>query len=131
MRKARSKDGTSIAFDRAGQGPPLILVDGALCYRASGPMAPLAKLLAPHFTVFTYDRRGRGDSSDTRPYAVEREVEDIETLIEEAGGSAFVYGTSSGAALALEAAARLGKHPETGAVRSAVYCGQQPRSAAG
>ena len=107
MKKARSKDGTSIAFDQAGQGPPLILVDGALCYRASGPMAPLAKLLAPHFTVFTYDRRGRGDSSDTRPYAVEREVEDIEALLKEAGGSAFVYGTSSGAALALEAAARL------------------------
>jgi pimeloyl-ACP methyl ester carboxylesterase len=107
MRKARSKDGTSIAFDQAGQGPPLILVDGALCYRANGPMAPLAKLLAPHFTVFTYDRRGRGDSSDTRPYAVEREVEDIEALLQEAGGSAFVYGTSSGAALALEAGTRL------------------------
>ncbi len=108
MRKARSKDGTSIAYEQTGQGPPLILVDGALCYRASGPMAPLAKLLAPHFTVFTYDRRGRGDSSDTRPYAVEREVEDIEALLKEAGDSAFVYGTSSGAALALEAGARLG-----------------------
>jgi pimeloyl-ACP methyl ester carboxylesterase len=107
MKTVRSKDGTSIAFDQAGQGPPLILVDGALCYRASGPMAPLAKLLAPTFTVFTYDRRGRGDSGDTRPYAVEREVEDIEALINMAGGSAFVYGTSSGAALALEAAARL------------------------
>ena len=107
MKIVRSKDGTGIAFDQTGQGPPLILVDGALCYRASGPMAPLAKLLAPRFTVFTYDRRGRGDSSDTRPYAVEREVEDIEALLETAGGSALVYGTSSGAALALEAAARL------------------------
>jgi pimeloyl-ACP methyl ester carboxylesterase len=107
MKKARSKDGTSIAFDQTGQGPPLILVDGALCYRANGPMAPLAKLLAPRFTVFTYDRRGRGDSTDTRPYAVEREVEDIEALLKEAGGAAFVYGTSSGAALALEAGARL------------------------
>lgn len=107
MKKALSKDGTSIAFDQAGQGPPLILVDGALCYRASGPMGPLAKLLAPRFTVFTYDRRGRGDSSDTRPYSVEREVDDIGALLDEAGGSAFVYGTSSGAALALEAAARL------------------------
>jgi len=107
MKTVRSKDGTSIAFDQTGQGPPLILVDGALCYRASGPMGPLAKLLAPRFTVFTYDRRGRGDSGDTAPYAVEREVEDIEAVLNAAGGSAFVYGISSGAALALEAAARL------------------------
>jgi pimeloyl-ACP methyl ester carboxylesterase len=107
MKTVRSKDGTSIAFDQTGQGHPLILVDGALCYRANGPMAPLAKLLAAHFTVFTYDRRGRGDSSDTMPYAVEREIEDIEALLREAGGSACVYGTSSGAALALEAGARL------------------------
>ena len=106
MEKVISKDGTVIAFDRVGSGPPLILVDGALCYRGSGPMAPLAALLAPHFTVFTYDRRGRGDSGDTAPYAVEREVEDIDALIKEAGGSAFVYGISSGAGLALEAANR-------------------------
>ena len=65
MKTVRSKDWTSIAYDQAGQGPALILVDGALCYRANGPMGPLAKLLAPRFTVFTYDRRGRGDSSDT------------------------------------------------------------------
>jgi pimeloyl-ACP methyl ester carboxylesterase len=104
MKKVRSQDGTSIAFDRSGDGPPVILVDGALCYRASGPMGPLAALLAPHFTVFTYDRRGRGDSSDTAPYTPEREMEDIDALIKEAGGSAFVYGISSGAALALEAA---------------------------
>ena len=102
-----SKDGTRIAFDREGQGPPLILVDGALCYRGSGPARPLAKLLAPHFTVFTYDRRGRGESTDTAPYAVEREVEDLDALIQEAGGSVYVYGISSGAALAMEAAARL------------------------
>ena len=103
MKKVLSKDGTPIAFDRSGQGPALILVDGALCYRASGPAGPLAALLAPHFTVFTYDRRGRGDSGNAAPYAVEREIEDIEALINEAGGSAFVYGISSGAALALEA----------------------------
>jgi pimeloyl-ACP methyl ester carboxylesterase len=103
----RSKDGTAIVFDRVGHGSPLILVDGALCYRAMGPSAALAKLLAPHFTVFTYDRRGRGDSGDTAPYAVEREVEDIEALLNEAGGAAFVWGTSSGAVLALEAANRL------------------------
>ena len=104
MNKVLSKDGTTIAFDWSGKGPPVILVDGALCYRASGPMGPLAALLAEKFTVFTYDRRGRGESGNTMPYAVEREVEDIEALIKEAGGSAYVYGISSGAALALEAA---------------------------
>jgi pimeloyl-ACP methyl ester carboxylesterase len=104
MSTVHSKDGTSIAFERSGRGPALILVDGALCYRASGPSKPLAALLAEHFTVFIYDRRGRGESGDTAPYAVDREVEDIEVLINEAGGSAFVYGISSGAALALEAA---------------------------
>jgi pimeloyl-ACP methyl ester carboxylesterase len=104
MNKVLSKDGTPIGFDRSGKGSPVILVDGALCYRASGPMGPLAALLAEKFTVFTYDRRGRGDSGNTMPYAVEREVEDIEALIKEAGGSAHVYGISSGAALALEAA---------------------------
>ena len=103
MKTIISKDGTPIAFQRAGNGPAVILVDGALCCRASGP---LAELLATNFTVFTYDRRGRGDSGDTAPYSVEREVEDIEALVNEAGGSAFVYGTSSGAALALEAANR-------------------------
>lgn len=105
--KVISKDGTAIAYDQSGQGPAVILVDGALCYRASGPSAPLALLLAQHFTVFTYDRRGRGESGDTQPYAIEREVEDLEALINAAGGSAFVYGISSGAALALEAAIRL------------------------
>jgi len=107
MKQVRSKDGALLAFDTSGSGPALILVDGALCYRSFGPMAALSKLLAPHFTVYTYDRRGRGDSGDTPPYAVEREVEDIQSLIHEAGGAAFVYGVSSGAALALEAAARL------------------------
>ncbi len=102
-----SKDGTRIEFERSGAGAPLILVDGALCYRDSGPARPLAKLLAPHFTVFTYDRRGRGESTDSEVYAVEREVEDLEALIQEAGGSAYVYGVSSGAALAMQAGTRL------------------------
>jgi len=106
MKKVLSRDGTSIAFERLGDGPPLILVDGALCHRRFGPMPKLAPLLARDFTVFMYDRRGRGDSGDTAPYAVEREVEDIDALIEEGGGSAFLYGVSSGAALALEAASR-------------------------
>jgi pimeloyl-ACP methyl ester carboxylesterase len=102
--KVFSKDGTAIAFDRIGYGPPVILIDGALCYRGMGQSGQLAELLAPHFTVFTYDRRGRGASGDTLPYAVEREVEDIAALLSEAGASAFVWGTSSGAVLALEAA---------------------------
>jgi pimeloyl-ACP methyl ester carboxylesterase len=104
----RSNDGTEIAFDRRGDGPAVILVDGALCSRGMGPSGPLAELLAQHFTVFTYDRRGRGESGDTAPYAVEREVEDIAALLSEAGGTAFVSGISSGAALAVEAANRLG-----------------------
>ena len=109
MKKVISKDGTEIAYDISGQGPALVLVDGALCYQSFGPMPELAKLLSPNFTVTTYDRRGRGGSGDTKPYALEREVEDIEALLDAAGGSAFVFGTSSGACLALEAAIRLGK----------------------
>ena len=103
MNSVTSNDGTSIAFDRMGEGPPVILVCGGSVDRMSN--APLAQLLAADSTVFNYDRRGRGDSGDTLPYAVEREVEDIDALVSEAGGSAFLYGTSSGAALALEAAA--------------------------
>jgi len=107
VRKVLSKDGTAIAFDRIGNGPPVILVDGALCYRGMGQSEQLAELLAQHFTVFTYDRRGRGGSGDTVPYAVEREVEDIAALLSEAGGAASVWGMSSGAVLGLEAANRL------------------------
>ena len=101
-----SKDGTTIVFDRTGRGPALVLVGGALNDRGSG--AALGALLAPSFTAYTYDRRGRGDSGDTPPYAVEREVEDIEALVAEAGGSAFLMGHSSGAALVIETAARIG-----------------------
>jgi pimeloyl-ACP methyl ester carboxylesterase len=106
-RQVLSKDGTAIAFDRIGAGPAVILIDGALCYRGMGQSGKLASLMAQRFTVFTYDRRGRGASSDTAPYAVEREVEDIEALLSEAGGTASVWGISSGAVLALEAANRL------------------------
>lgn len=119
MRTVVSKDGTSIAFDQAGQGPALILVAGALTTRAA--WSPLAKLLAPNFSVFAYDRRGRGESGDTAPYAVAREVEDIEALISEAGGSAFVFGHSSGAALALEAAVLLGEKIKKLAMYEAPY----------
>lgn len=106
MQFVTSKDGTPIAFDRVGTGPAVIFVDGALCYRASGPSRPVAALLSTQFTVFTYDRRGRGDSANTAPYAIDREVEDLAALAGEAGGSAFVCGVSSGAVLALEAASR-------------------------
>ena len=104
MNKVVSKDGTEIAYEKTGHGFPLILVGGALSDRSAA--VPLATLLAPHFLMFAYDRRGRGDSGDTAPYAVEREVEDIQALAAEAGGSAFVFGHSSGSVLALEAAAR-------------------------
>src|SRR2546427_3509594 len=106
MRKVISKDSTPIAFDKSGHGPAIILVAGATATRLAE--ASLAAILAAQFTVFAYDRRGRGESGDTAPYAVEREVEDIDALITEAGGSAFVFGHSSGAVLALEAARLLG-----------------------
>lgn len=108
MNTVSSADGTTIAYDQAGEGPALILVDGALSVHSSGGKSELANLLAPHFTVYGYDRRGRGGSGDTLPYAVDREIEDIEVLINQAGGSAFLYGHSSGGPLAMQAAVRLG-----------------------
>jgi pimeloyl-ACP methyl ester carboxylesterase len=104
MNTVASHDGTTIAFDRSGEGPPLVLVGGALSDRSAA--GSLAEALAPHLTVFAYDRRGRGDSGDAMAYAVEREIEDIEALIGVAGGPVYLYGVSSGAALALEAANR-------------------------
>ena len=103
MDRVTSKDGTSIAYERSGGGPAVILVGGATVDRSDN--ASLATELAEQFTVYNYDRRGRGDSGDTLPYALEREIEDIDALIAEAGGSAHLYGPSSGGALALEAAA--------------------------
>jgi pimeloyl-ACP methyl ester carboxylesterase len=104
MEAVLSADGTRIAFDRLGSGPPLILVVGAFNTRTT--TAPLADALQEAFTVLNYDRRGRGDSGDTAPYAVDREMDDLEALITEAGGAAAVFGYSSGANLALQAAAR-------------------------
>ena len=98
-----SKDGTKIAVDVLGSGPAIVLVSGGSVDRGSN--AGLAEVLKGDFTVHNYDRRGRGDSGDTLPYAVEREIEDIEAVIAAAGGSAHLYGSSSGAGLALEAAA--------------------------
>ena len=109
-----SKDGTRIVFERTGEGPPVILVGGALSDRRAA--APFAAELSPDFTTYAYDRRGKGDSGDTQPYAVEREVEDLDALIRDAGGRAFLFGVSSGAALALETAAWSG-----GADKLAVY----------
>ena len=106
MNRVTSKDGTSITFDQLGQGPSVVLVCGGSVDRMSN--AGLAEALAEHFTVYNYDRRGRGDSGDTPPYAIDREIEDIEAVIDAAGGSAYLYGISSGAALALHAAAALG-----------------------
>jgi pimeloyl-ACP methyl ester carboxylesterase len=105
MNTITSADGTAIVYDTRGQGPAVIVVDGAMSLRQS--KAQLAELLATSFTVVNYDRRGRGDSGDTRPYGVAREVEDISALINEAGGAASLFGHSSGATLALEAAAQL------------------------
>src|ERR671918_2081181 len=104
VQQATSKDGTTIAFDRTGDGSPVIIVGGAFSQRKYPDLVWLAGLLAERFAVINYDRRGRGDSGDTQPYAVEREVEDIEAVIDEAGGSANLWGSSSGAALALIAA---------------------------
>jgi pimeloyl-ACP methyl ester carboxylesterase len=98
-----SRDGTAIALDQLGLGPPVILVSGASTARSIH--SQLAELLAADFTVFNYDRRGRGDSDDTPPYAIQREIEDLDAVITEAGGTAMVFGNSSGAVLALHAAA--------------------------
>lgn len=105
MNRVRSKDGTEIAFDRFGDGPAVILLGGAFSYRSFPKMVELADLLSKSFTVINYDRRGRGDSGDTPPYDVEREVEDLEALIAGTGGSVSVWGWSSGGVLALRAAA--------------------------
>ena len=105
METVRSSDGTSIAFDRSGNGAPVVLVGGAFQHRAFDPqIADLASRLAKSFSVINYDRRGRGDSGDTQPYAVEREIEDLQVLAAEAGSPVSLYGSSSGANLALAAA---------------------------
>jgi len=123
MHHVTSKDGTRISYDRLGTGPALIIVNGALSTRSDS--AQLAQLLAPQFTTYSYDRRGRGDSTDSAPYSVEREVEDIAVLIDAAGGSACVYGKSSGACLALEAAAALGDRITKLAIYEAPYSDEE------
>jgi pimeloyl-ACP methyl ester carboxylesterase len=123
MDVVRSADGTTIAFESSGHGPPLVLVTSAFCDRSSP--AGLAAALGSDFTVYRYDRRGRGDSGDQPPYAIAREVEDLAAVVAAAGGPAFVFGHSSGAALALEAAA--GGVPMTAlAVYEPPYAGEGP-----
>lgn len=120
-----SADGTSILVEKTGTGPALVLVDGAMCSLEFGPARDVAKQLADRFTVYLYDRRGRGGSGNTEPYAVEREIEDLAAVIDAAGADAFVMGQSSGAALALEAAAA-GVPMRKLAVYEAPYVGVTP-----
>ena len=119
MAQVISKDETKIVYDKVGKGPAVVLVEGATATRSS--FGELANLLAPNFTIYYYDRRGRGDSSDTLPYSVEKEIEDIEALIDEAGGKAYLYGISSGGALALEAASKLGNKVKKLAIYEVPY----------
>lgn len=119
-----------IAFERSGHGPALILVDPAGGFRAVGPMRPLGAQLAADFTVLTYDRRGRGESTDTPPYAVEREIDDLAALIDAAGGTASVFGFSSGAILTLLAAARGLAIPKIALLEPPLRVGAEPRPGA-
>ena len=114
MHTVTSADGTTIAYDRTGAGDPVVLVAGAFSYRRYPGQVKLAELLSARFTVYNYDRRGRGDSGDTQPYAIEREIEDLAAVIGAAGGEAHVWGLSSGAVLALEAAAAGLLDPQAG-----------------
>lgn len=121
MNKVRSADGTTIAYDKLGGGPPLIVVDGALTTRSSGSKPDLVERLAQQFTVYSYDRRGRGDSEDTLPYALDREIDDIAALIADSGRPVRLYGHSSGACLALEATVALGDRVAALAMYEAPY----------
>ena len=107
MTTVTSADGTRIAYETTGSGPALILVDGAMCYRDFGPARGFAKALAADYTVYLYDRRGRGESGNTQPWAPDREIDDLAALLTAAGGTAYLFGCSSGAVLAADAANRL------------------------
>lgn len=122
MKTTHSKDGTPLAYDVTGKGPALIYITGATCYRQFNPVLYDVSVFSEEFTVYNYDRRGRGDSGNTLPYAVEREVEDIEAMIDAAGGRAYLYGHSSGAILALKAAMALGSKVGKLVMYDASYC---------
>ncbi|MYL70586.1 alpha/beta fold hydrolase [Halobacillus litoralis] len=121
MKTTQSKDGTTLAYDVYGNGPALIYITGASCHRSFKPIVQDAKIFASEFTVYNYDRRGRGDSGNTLPYTVEREIEDLEAIIDAAGGKAHLYGHSSGAVIALEAALRLGNKVQKVTLYDAPY----------
>jgi pimeloyl-ACP methyl ester carboxylesterase len=108
MKTTQSKDGTTLVYDVYGSGPALIFITGATCFRSFEPVLHDAQVLSEQFAVYNYDRRGRGDSGNTIPYAIEREIEDIEAMIDAAGGTAHLYGHSSGEILALNATMQLG-----------------------
>jgi pimeloyl-ACP methyl ester carboxylesterase len=127
MKTTQSKDGTTLAYDVYGNGPALIYITGASCHRSFKPIVQDAKIFATEFTVYNYDRRGRGDSGNTLPYTIEREIEDIEAMIDAAGGTAFLYGHSSGAVLALEAALRLGSKVQKVMMYDAPYVHDEER----
>jgi pimeloyl-ACP methyl ester carboxylesterase len=130
MPNVTSADGTELAYDTAGDGPLVILVDGALCFRDSGPMRSIAEQLGTDLTVLQYDRRGRGGSADTLPFAVEREVEDLEALIDAIDAPASLFGMSSGGALVLAAAAALGSKVSRIALYEPPYMPEQARAGA-
>jgi pimeloyl-ACP methyl ester carboxylesterase len=121
VKTTQSKDGTTLAYDVYGTGPELIYITGASCFRSFKPILEDVREFAKEFTVYNYDRRGRGDSGNTLPYSLEREVEDIEAMIDAAGGKAYLYGHSSGAVLALEAALRLGDKVRKAVLYDASY----------
>lgn len=121
MKTTQSKDGTTLAYDVYGSGPALIYITGASCFRSFKPIVQDAKVFATEFTVYNYDRRGRGDSGNTLPYSMEREIEDIDAMIDTAGGKAYLYGHSSGAVLAFEAALRLGSKVQKVVMYDAPY----------
>src|SRR5690606_23530204 len=130
MSDVRSADGTLIAFETVGTGPAVILVDGAMCYRDAGPMRAVARLLAPHHTVVLYDRRGRGASGDADRFSVQCEIDDVNALIGAIGGSAALFGMSSGGAVACLAAAALGSAVTKLAVFEPPYMPESARPAA-
>jgi pimeloyl-ACP methyl ester carboxylesterase len=121
MKTTQSKDGTTLAYDVHGKGQPLIYITGAACFRKFKPVEQAAKVFAKQFSVYNYDRRGRGDSGNNLPWSLEREVEDIEAMVDAAGGQAFIYGHSSGAVLALEASMRLGEKVRKAIIHDAPY----------
>lgn len=121
MKYVTSKDGTKIAYEISGSGPVLINITGASVFRNFSPVLQAVKTFSQNFTIYNYDRRGRGNSSDTKPYSTEKEVDDIEALIDAAGGKANLYGHSSGAVLALETALKLGKKVKKVVIYDAPY----------